>query len=147
MKLHSIYSLWCCEGLIDGFGNLNSSQHTVICLLTYYSFIAKQHLHIFLLLFIQGNKSKIIFSKKVCLSLCPFVRPSRHVPSLPKSHRNRKFYWTKLSDVFQGWQKYIQNHTDATAVLGKAKLTGILQPASRHTSKFHHGHRSWCQFR
>ena len=31
---------------------------------------------------------------------------------------------------------------DATAVLGKAKLTGILQPASCHTPKFYHGHRS-----
>ena len=90
------------------------------------------------------RESKIIFSEKslsVPMSVCLSVRLSRPVPSCPvtkKRHRNRKYHWTKLSDVFQGWQKYIQNHTDATAVLGKAKLTGIKQPASCHSSKFHH---------
>ena len=96
--------------------------------------------------------SKMIFPRKVSLSLCQSVHLSRNITSCPvmsrpKSHQNRKFYWTKLSDVFQGWQKYIQSHNDATAVLGKAKLTGILWPASRHTSKFHHGHWSRCWVR
>ena len=81
------------------------------------------------------------------MSVCPSVTscpvPSRH----KKSHRNRKFHWKKLSDAFQGWQKYIQSHIDATAVLGKAKPYGILRHASCHTSKFHHGHWSWCWVR
>ena len=99
----------------------------------------------------DGQKSKIIFSEKnlsvhipcVRVSVCPSV-PSRPVPK--KSHRNKNFHWTKFSDVFQGWQKYIQSHTYATEVLGKAKVTGILRPASHQTSKFDHGHWSWAMY-
>ena len=73
---------------------------------------------------VYWNKSAYIASKILFSETSLSVPMSVPVlsPSLQKSRWNRKFCYTKLSDILQGWQKNIQSNA---AVLG-------------YTLEFHH---------
>ena len=48
---------------------------------------------------------KWYFARKVCLSMSLFFCLVPFDPISQKSHRNRKFCYTKFSDMLQGWKK------------------------------------------
>ena len=75
----------------------------------------------------------MIFPGIVCPYVCVSLCLSLSVQSPEKSHWNRKFCQTKMSDVTQEWQIYNQSQTAAaaTVVLGKEEQSYVLSQCKK----------------